>query len=384
MLSFYNAGIINEISITTFGVNAKNDDSAIGYFGTGLKYAIAVLLRNGHEIKIKSGANLFEFHLKNESVRGKDFSVVCMNNKPLGFTTELGKNWDLWMAYRELFCNAKDEGGGVSEGEINDKLFDTVIYVTGLDDVHKVNKTFILQSEPIAKAGNVSIHSLENNGIFYKNILVGRYKDMLYSYNIEFNVELTEDRTIKDEFSIRYDLSKELQKLEDGGVILELVTAQDKYESSLVWHDAYMSSQFSSVVDKLIEKQSRSLNHRLKDMFKDKVQLSLLNATKKQPTQHQLDLIEIAKSFLKKMGYDLNKYPILIGNLGNGILGMAKDETIFLSDRVFLQGTKQLTATMLEEYLHIEYDLKDETYEMQNFLFDLLLQQAEIAHNVTL
>ena len=58
MLSFYNAGIINEISITTFGINAKNDDSAIGYFGTGLKYAIAVLLRNGHEIKIKSGLNL--------------------------------------------------------------------------------------------------------------------------------------------------------------------------------------------------------------------------------------------------------------------------------------------------------------------------------------
>ncbi len=30
MISFYNAGIINEVSITTFGINAKDNSSAIG------------------------------------------------------------------------------------------------------------------------------------------------------------------------------------------------------------------------------------------------------------------------------------------------------------------------------------------------------------------
>ena len=199
MLSFYNAGIINEVSITTFGINAKDNDSAIGYFGTGLKYAIAVLLRNGHSISIKSGKNNFTFHLQNEQVRGKSFDVVCMNGKPLGFTTELGKNWELWMAYRELFCNAKDEGGGVMGSEINNTLFDTVITVTGLDDIHKNNGEFILSSSPVAVSGNVEVHKLKSNGIFYKGILVGAFKDMLYSYNVNKSVELTEDRTLKNE-----------------------------------------------------------------------------------------------------------------------------------------------------------------------------------------
>jgi hypothetical protein len=384
MLSFYNSGLINEVSITTFGINAKANDSAIGYFGTGLKYAIAVLLRNGHNIIIKSGANTFNFHLQNEDVRGKNFSIVCMNGKQLGFTTELGKNWELWMAYRELYCNAKDEGGGVYGNEIDDKLFDTVIKVTGLDEIHENNGQFILQSTPIATCEKVTIHQLSDNGIFYKGILVGAYKGMRYSYNLNFPVELTEDRTIKNEWSARYDLTKQLQTLTDSGLIKELVTAEDGYEHDLLWTDATMSVEFKQVVDSLINHQSRQLHHRLKDVFKDKIKSSLLNATKTAPSSHQVALIDIARDFLLKMNYDVSKYPIMIGNLGSGVLGMAKDDTIYLSERVFLQGAKQVTATLLEEYLHLEYDLRDETYEMQNFLFDLLIQQAEIAHGVTL
>lgn len=384
MISFYNSGIINEVSITTFGINAKDNDSAIGYFGTGLKYAIAVLLRNGHSISIKSGSNNFNFHLKNEQVRGKSFDVVCMNDKTLGFTTELGKNWELWMAYRELFCNAKDEGGGVYDYDIDEKLFDTVVKVSGLDDIHARRSEFILDSTPIAEAGTVSMHKLASNGIFYKGILVGAFQGMRYSYNINFPVELTEDRTLKNEWSTRWDMCKQLQSLKDKELIMELVTAEDGYEHDFLWTDGNHSAEFTEVVESLINHQSRSLHHRIKDMYKTKIQDALINSTKSQPTSHQSISIEKAIKFLSLMGYEIKKYPILIGNLGQGILGMAKDDTIFLSDRVFLQGVKQVTATLLEEYLHLEYNLKDETYEMQNFLFDLLIQQAEIAHGEVL
>lgn len=384
MISFYNAGIINEVSITTFGINAKDNSSAIGYFGTGLKYAIAVLLRNGHTITIKSGPNKFNFHLRNENVRGKYFDVVCMNDKPLGFTTELGKNWELWMAYRELYCNAKDENGGVYDYAIDEKLFDTVVTVSGLDDIHKRRSDFILESEPIAEAGDVTVHNLENNGIFYKGILVGAFQGMRYSYNLNFPVELTEDRTLKNEWSTRWDLCRQLQQLKDKVVIANLVTAQDGYEKDFCWTDGNHSMEFVEVVESLINHQSRHLHNKIKDIYKTKVQEALLNSTKSEPTSHQSIAIEKAIKFLALMGYDVRKYPILIGNLGQGILGIAKDDTIYLSDRVFMQGVKQVTATLLEEYLHLEYNLKDETYEMQNFLFDLLIQQAEIAHGEVL
>lgn len=338
MLSFYNSGIINEVSITTFGINAKDNDSAIGYFGTGLKYAIAVLLRNGHEITIKSGSNKFKFHLQNEQVRGKSFDVVCMNGKALGFTTELGKNWELWMAYRELYCNASDERGGVYDHEIDDKLFDTVIKVTGLDEVHQNNDEFILQSTPMAKTGNLEIHRLRTNGIFYKGILVGKNENMHYSYNLDSDVKLTEDRTIKSEWDVRFAITKEMQKLADKDLINILVTVQDGYENNMLWTSSYeRSPEFEEVTGRLIDHQSRLLHPRIREMFKEKIESALLNATKSEPSAHQKMAIAKAIGFLKKMGYDVSKYPILIGNLGQGILGMAKNDTIFLSDRVFLQ-----------------------------------------------
>ena len=114
---FSNNEELDPISITTFGINAKNNDSAIGYFGTGLKYAIAIILREGCKIAINSCGNSYKFSLKEQTIRGKSFSVICMNGNPLGFTTELGKNWELWMAYRELHCNTLDEGGTITDSE---------------------------------------------------------------------------------------------------------------------------------------------------------------------------------------------------------------------------------------------------------------------------
>ena len=47
MIVFENPGEIDIRSISTFGVSVKEGDNPIGFFGTGLKYAIVVLLRTG-------------------------------------------------------------------------------------------------------------------------------------------------------------------------------------------------------------------------------------------------------------------------------------------------------------------------------------------------
>lgn len=58
MIVFENEGEIDPQLIMLIGVNVKASDSAIGFFGTGLKYAIACLLRWGEEIEIQSGTSL--------------------------------------------------------------------------------------------------------------------------------------------------------------------------------------------------------------------------------------------------------------------------------------------------------------------------------------
>lgn len=101
MIVFKNEGILDINSIITFGVSVKEKESAIGFFGTGLKYAIAVLLRNGCEVAIKSGLDVYYFGTESLIVRGKSFPIVTMNGKQLSFTTEYGKTWELWKAARE-------------------------------------------------------------------------------------------------------------------------------------------------------------------------------------------------------------------------------------------------------------------------------------------
>ena len=78
------------------------------------------------------------------------------------------------------------------------------------------------------------------------------------------------------------------------------------------------------------------------------------------------------------MGYEVQKYPLVVAeDLGNLCLGMAKNDTIYIAKRCFHMGTKMVTSTIFEEYLHLRHKLEDNTYEMQNFLFDIIFSTIE-------
>jgi len=112
---------IEPFSWSIMGVNVKENDNPIGHFGTGLKMAIAVLLRTNHNITIKTEDQEYIFGIDLKTLRGKDFWVCTCNGEELPYTTELGKEWDVWMAYRELISNTIDEGGNYSEEPLSDE-----------------------------------------------------------------------------------------------------------------------------------------------------------------------------------------------------------------------------------------------------------------------
>lgn len=61
MIIFENSGEIDPQLISLIGVNVKESESAIGYFGTGLKYAIACLARWGEVIiHISNNLEIYE------------------------------------------------------------------------------------------------------------------------------------------------------------------------------------------------------------------------------------------------------------------------------------------------------------------------------------
>lgn len=207
MLVFENDGEIDPRLITLMGVNIKEKNNAIGYFGTGLKYAIACLLRWNDRIIIQSGQSEFHFTYEPSRIRDTDINIITMRSKlgslQLGFTTELGKNWKPWMIYRELWCNMQDEPSA--------RMYETAITM-----VPQLDKTRVIVDGPsimqayaerdkwvlnrdtvplIHKDDALEIYDTPSNTIFYRGIVVQWNSNASrYLYNILSHVYLTEDR----------------------------------------------------------------------------------------------------------------------------------------------------------------------------------------------
>ena len=90
---FMNNGDFDVRTMTTFGVSVKTKDEPIGFFGTGFKYAVAIILRMQGQISIKTKSGEFVFTVHREKIRDEEFDLVYINDKEAGFTTRLGINW---------------------------------------------------------------------------------------------------------------------------------------------------------------------------------------------------------------------------------------------------------------------------------------------------
>jgi hypothetical protein len=88
--------------------------------------------------------------------------------------------------------------------------------------------------------------------------------------------------------------------------------------------------------------------------------------------------LDRAKDFCARIGYPVAEYPIVVSEfLGEEVLGRAHEETIYISKRVLMMGTKMLAGTLIEEFLHLRHHLRDCERSMQNFLMDAIVSLGE-------
>lgn len=382
---FRNKGVIDPKSITTFGVSSKESDSAIGFFGTGLKYAIAILLREGCSITIYAGLERLDFGTSVEKVRVDEFTFVTMNGERLGFTTEVGKTWEVWQAFREVYCNTLDERGefftcAEPPAPCDDE---TMIVVHGRPFLEAWNNRsqIVLHGEPLAALDGVEVHSGQSEYIYYRGIRAHKLnRASLYTYNVTAALDLTEDRTIKHSFYADYYIAKALCGMTDKHHLQRILTAPDSdYEHSLDYErGATPSQQFSE----LVRLMARQFNAKVNRSAVRLCQGSILEQLDEMDTapMNEVDQARMnrAIAFCKKIGFMVDDYPIVVSEfLGEDVLGRAHNERIYISRRVLMMGTKMLAGTLIEEFLHLRYQLRDESYQMQNFLFDALVSMGE-------
>ena len=383
MISFLTSGLIDPRAITTLGVSVKETENPIGFFGTGLKYAIAIILRNGGSITIWSGLDRYDFTAKTVSIRGQDIQLVCMNGQELGFTTQLGKQWEMWKAFREIYCNTMDEGGEVIDGVHPPAAGNSVVHVTQpeFEQAYIERHKYFLTTQPIAKGVHANFHQGPENGIFYRGIRVmdtAGTRPMLFRTNITSKIDLTEDRTVKSQWDLWFHIGRSVLLSPDKAFIERWLTAGKDYQEhqiSVDWAHETPSPEFLEVAAMLMRDTSRPLNTSAIAVLARHAKVAAPKTI--QLLAHEQRRVDAAVSFCKRLGYEVDEYPILfVESLGNNVLGSAdiSSRTVMISRQAIDSGDAMLAGTLLEEWVHLKHGYSDCERDMQNWLFNQVIR----------
>lgn len=375
---FANPGEIDLDVIRVMGVNVKVKDNPIGHFGTGLKFAIATLLRTGHKMTLVRGRCVYEFTARDVDIRGREFKRVFMNEEALAFTTELGREWEVWQAYRELHSNTLDESGTISDKPLKG---DTLIIVEGdaiQREFNNRDQIFVNERKPIASVDGLEVYEGSTPYIYYRGVRVGAIPEKFhFTYNITRQMELTEDRTLKSQFDMEWELSRLIPKLTHKGVAVELLGGTDCFDQNLDFtRCASPSKEFCEVAAARYSDQS------LAPAARKLVERDMQNRGDfKDATLGDLAAQKFLDAFTHLHELDCNLSPEdvrIVETLGPDVMGIYHREKgqIFLAKSTLDWGLETVVATLYEEWLHKDYHYRDKTRALQNFLFQRLVAMS--------
>jgi hypothetical protein len=395
MIIFQNNGEIERTAFSYFGVNVKTSNDAIGYFGTGLKYALSVLLRHGCSITIHAGLTKYEVVMKEMEFRGKKFNAICTEQDgvltELGFTDEVGKNWELWMAYRELYSNCKDESGQIIQTTVGalaapeEGMTKIVIFGKEFESVHELrHEIFIEKDFDVCELKGVHVHGGKSDWMFVKGIRCSELPaESMFTYDLRHGVVLTEDRTIRDTYSAKCDLARAIVQSSDKKFLRAVLGAQQgTFEHDLDYHGWHQqpSIEFLDVVGEYVNDKVGDVNQTALLVWQETSRGSI-KPKEIQLTEIQQKQFDDAVRFCHFLKFNVDEYPIsFVESLGGQTLAFAvlDDKKIIVAQRVFdIGGAKQLASTLIEEFIHIKYGYSDATRSMQTFLFERMVSIGE-------
>ena len=381
---FENPGTLDPRALTIMGLNAKENDNPIGYFGTGFKYGIAITLREGCNVLIQDGIGPDKVVKQVEQkFRGKEYMSIWLKDKELPFTTELGKNWVLWQAYREFKGNCDDEGGRVWVSTTipmreNNK---TRVIVSGdaFLNVHEEKDKYFWNKTKSIMLDDSNSRSLSNPGsLFYRGIKVGQtMQETDYSYNIvDKELELSEDRNLTawGERQLIYRLESSISCSKDEDLIEEFVCSKDKDEFETI---SFVLTEADSVLNKVVARIYATQPERLQSNLVEQMRKRMGGGTSyPYLSLTPSDVIEKDKALdlIEPLGLDLGKVKIIWkADIGEGVFGCAIRNEVYIGKRCFDDGAKVIAATFIEEYIHAVDKIDDYTRTFQDRVLRMLV-----------
>lgn len=259
-LRITNNGLICAEDLMLIGSSTKRDQvGKIGMFGSGWKYALAWLMRNGCKPIIMSGTTLLDVDFTVKMHRDKAVEVITVNGEATSLTTEMGPKWTGWMALREIISNAIDEGGHEIQTAWNPMPFRgeegiTTIYIPMNSELAEVmlqfDRYFAFNRKETFKNpfGRLFLKKESSPMNIYRRGIrcFDTKKESLIDFDFE-DIAINEDR-LAQSYSINYKVHDMLR----AGVpsfVFKAILLEEKSD----WIDTYMDDTILNSCKELIE-----------------------------------------------------------------------------------------------------------------------------------
>lgn len=406
-------------ALTLIGASTKRgDDSSIGMFGSGLKYAIASIIRQEIPFLVFSGKKEIKITTEVLSFGGKQFNRILVNGEPTSLTDSMGtEDWNGAFPFiREIYSNALDEDKDATI-EIVENFGATEGYTTFLIQVNdeitnlftNFSDYFTKEENNLWKTSTGEIHPAKKGiKIYRKGILAyGNEKiESIFSYNC-FHVEINESRIIKNIYSVHNEVGLMLESCQNKNMLRQWITGLKGGNAGQFEHDCILPNWYSKannpmLIDVILENNYYPVM--MGEMFDDSekegryaLPMKLLkrflaycpdvdilgitvdddnnikNYIECKPPMCLFNDVQDAIERLKVTAYKerLSSKIKYCKFHKKETLGQAVDGTIFLSIKLDTYSIDEICKIIIEEQEHIHSGFGDETRNFQNHIFNL-------------
>lgn len=423
-LKITNAGELDPRAMTLMGASDKRDDGeAIGFFGSGNKYALACLLRNNLDIRLFSGEREIKIEARDTTFRDKTFKVIWVDGEATSITTDTGPKWRVNDAIREFWSNALDEGG--AERSLIDTVSGasflwgtpgiTTIYIQRESQINSMlqdwGKYFVAVDTPVLfKNSHGSIIDPEytegvanyfRRGVWCCQDLINK---PLFSYSF-MQVNLPESRLVSSHVGMRqialvlsacnnkYVISAMLDHVQ-GDICAEWESMEYVYHSSGKEFynelERVIRSKGFEYVGIITEQHRVSEEDRKKTLWANNTQHRILTRTtlvdiltkREYMKGYKVipwpigvkEIVDEHVAVLSKAGIDVI-WPVVFGEMVNKdhlALADTTEKCVVLSPKIMQIDERELRICLIEEYVHLKYGSMDYTHAMQTAYLDVI------------